>query len=64
MLKIIILKWKIRRIADALRKCDEKTQTESILQIKHVLRNFCSDNSERKRFIDLVYEKFRESRLV
>ena len=60
----IILKWKINRIANALRKCDVNTQAESILQIKYVMRNLCSDDFDRKRYIDLVYKKFRESGIV
>lgn len=60
----IILKWKIRKIVRAIKKYDSKTQNESILQIKNVLRNVCVSDDQRKKYIDLVYRSFKEKGLV
>lgn len=64
MIRKIILKWKIRKIIKAIKKCDSKTQNESILQIKKVLRNVCVSDDQRKKYIDLVYRSFKEKGLV
>ena len=63
MLDTIILKWKIRHIANVIRKCDIQTQEESILQIKKVLRG-CVDDQHRKKYIYSVYRGFRERGLL
>lgn len=64
MIKRFVLKWKIRKIANVLTKCDIETQKECISYIKYIMRTFCVNDHDRKRFVDMMYKIFRESELV
>lgn len=60
----IFLRWKIRKIVKVIKRCDVQTQNESILQIKNILSDVCTDDKHRKKYIDFVYRSFKEKGLV
>lgn len=64
MMRKIMLKYKIRRIVNMVKKCDIDTQKECVGIIKRILYEHCKSDKERESFIIFVYRVFRKRGLL